>query len=446
MSRETQDLETALNDRATSFDFAAYRARHSELLADAVKAPTAAARLTWPRTGASGQPSNGRGDWADFVTSALAGAAANIGGIEAALAGRPGSWEADGVRQLLISTVGHGEEHLLEHRTEPVVVDLYVDEILVDLGVWKGYDDAVHEIARRYEEAGLVSSYPVGQDVAEEAITDEQERRADELADLEDRLEQLRQQDWAAYGQNLKTAVETAARRRPDLRVPVVVNVDLDGFRPGKDRCSSWTWDIAEQLCTEAIDQTPLPGGGRPPLQRLSAVETDEYETLLVTDGAGCRRAATGSELGSFHYSHTRRDPMSERWTGCGTGEGTASCGSAWHVEPSAGRPGWTASFGRGDGRRGAPIASYGFNGQSVWATAVSRGCPRGRASAGTSGAPRSDRDRSGRNAGVRVGPGGRESAGPARPHGGGVRWRRAPRRGRGVRGGEQRALRRLRR
>jgi hypothetical protein len=45
-------------------------------------------------------------DWAEFVTLALAGAAANIGGNEQILACRPGSWEAERVRQTLQSTVG----------------------------------------------------------------------------------------------------------------------------------------------------------------------------------------------------------------------------------------------------------------------------------------------------------------------------------------------------
>lgn len=74
-------------------------------------------------------------DFAEFVVQALVAAAANVGGVGAVLAGRPGSREADAVRQLLVGTVGEDEEYLLEHRTEPVVVRLFVDEILNDLGV-----------------------------------------------------------------------------------------------------------------------------------------------------------------------------------------------------------------------------------------------------------------------------------------------------------------------
>ncbi len=49
-------------------------------LVDAVTVLTAAAR-----TGS---------DFAEFLTHAVAGTAANLGGIEELLAGRPGSWEA----------------------------------------------------------------------------------------------------------------------------------------------------------------------------------------------------------------------------------------------------------------------------------------------------------------------------------------------------------------
>jgi hypothetical protein len=70
----------------------------------------------------------------EFVTFALAGAAASIRRVEAVLMGRPGSWEAEGIRQLLVPTAG--DDQLLAHRTEPVVTNLYVDEITLDAGVW----------------------------------------------------------------------------------------------------------------------------------------------------------------------------------------------------------------------------------------------------------------------------------------------------------------------
>lgn len=259
-----------------------------QLLADAIRVLTAAARLTRPvRQPAGNADGNGAdkrwvesgqaepADWAEFVTQALAGAAANVGSVEAVLAGRPGSWEAAGVRSLLHSTVGEGENYLLEHRTEPVVIDVFVDEILADLGIWDGFDQASQEIVRRYQEAGLLSTDSAPAVAGGEPATEEQERQADQLADLEERLDRLREQDWTTYGENLKAAVEAAARRRPGLRVPVIVNIDLNTYRPSGERPSLWTWGLGDQLLEEAITNTPTPGDGRPPLDRLNDGQDD---------------------------------------------------------------------------------------------------------------------------------------------------------------------------
>jgi hypothetical protein len=71
-------------------------------------------------------------DWAAFVTEALAGAAANAGGIDTILAGRPGSWEASVVGDALCAKVGRDEWDLWRHRTEPVTVVLNPERILFD--------------------------------------------------------------------------------------------------------------------------------------------------------------------------------------------------------------------------------------------------------------------------------------------------------------------------
>ena len=259
-----------------------------DVMADAIRVLTEAARLTRPvlqrdetAAQASGQSlwvDSGRrepADWAEFVSQALAGAAANMGGIEAILAGRPGSWEADSVRNLLASTIGHDEQYLLEHRTEPLVIELNIDELLVDLGAWNAYDDAHRELARRYNAIGISTATGMpGDPVTEDAHTrlepasEEQERQADEIAELEERLEQQRFQDWAAYGQALQAAVEAEAARLTGLTVPVVVRVDLDTFRRGDER-GGVTSGLADRLRDTAIQVTPLPGDGQPPLVRL---------------------------------------------------------------------------------------------------------------------------------------------------------------------------------
>lgn len=97
------------------------------VLTDAIDILTEAARLRRPvyRQTDAGKwevdpERTEQSDWAEFVTLALAGAAANIGGISDVLAGRPGSWEAAGVESLLGSTVGPDEGDLWQHRTEPL--------------------------------------------------------------------------------------------------------------------------------------------------------------------------------------------------------------------------------------------------------------------------------------------------------------------------------------
>lgn len=121
----------------------------ADVLADAVRVLTEAARLRRPvmHRNDDGQwephPAHTEQvDWAEFVTQALAGAAANIGSVHAALAGRPGSWEADKLGDLLHSTVGYDEQYLFEHRTEPLHVVADVERILTDLDMAWFYDDA----------------------------------------------------------------------------------------------------------------------------------------------------------------------------------------------------------------------------------------------------------------------------------------------------------------
>ncbi|NHA02120.1 hypothetical protein G5V59_27455 [Nocardioides sp. W3-2-3] len=84
-----------------------YRDAYEARLQEAISALTAAARIPRPRITQNeagewvedDQAPAEQMDWAELVTLALAGAAANLGGIEAALGGRSGSWEAEGVRQ-----------------------------------------------------------------------------------------------------------------------------------------------------------------------------------------------------------------------------------------------------------------------------------------------------------------------------------------------------------
>jgi hypothetical protein len=141
---------------------------YDSILRDAVQVLTEAGRLRRSTMRPVGVPVDGNlrdvrwevdpdrsepADWAEFVTLALAGATANLGGIETALAGRPGSWEADGVRRLLESTVGPDENDLWRHRTEPLNITLYIEDLVIDrTQMWEGYNAAEREVRRMYEQ------------------------------------------------------------------------------------------------------------------------------------------------------------------------------------------------------------------------------------------------------------------------------------------------------
>ncbi|MGD9961881.1 hypothetical protein [Nocardioides sp.] len=290
-------------------------------------------------------------DWAEFVTLAIAGVAANMGGIDAVLAGRSGSWEAEGVRQLLYSTVGADEAQLWAHRTDPVDITLYVDELLVDrTEAWAAYDQAQTEINRSYDVAsrdwsedldarymwvydrtdagamvardpdapawswdawrtgldpetpqdfreaveeslrtgtGLFTGRPDGstahipkseEDRAEhQRLLDAHEARLTAIGELEERLEEQRLQEWAAYGQALKARVEALAAATPGLDVPVQVHVDVDTFRRDSGQREGFWNSLEARLVDAAVMDTPtpedLPGT---PLERLTrALETD---------------------------------------------------------------------------------------------------------------------------------------------------------------------------
>lgn len=268
----SDDARTTRSQQSTHDSATAY----AQLLSDAVTVLTAAARLTWTEHRQDGATSARTCDWAEFVSLALAGAAANVGGVEAVLAGRPSSWEADAVRTLLRSTVGHDEQQLLTHRTEPVAVNINVDDMMVDLGAWQAYDEASDTLQRRYSLFGLADVTPApgsARDIlaALPAATPEQELACERIAELEEQLEQQRQQDWASYGVALASHIRAHVTQIAGLPLPVVVTVDA-ALLPALAR---GTWgsgvgeSLPERLLHAAVEATPLPGHGRSPLERL---------------------------------------------------------------------------------------------------------------------------------------------------------------------------------
>jgi hypothetical protein len=241
------------------------------LLDEAIAALTRAAHIAWTIAGDDGRQAAERCDWAEFVTLAVAGAAANIGSTDEALAGRPGSWEAACVRDMLAATVGPDDHDLFRHRTEPVVVDVHVDAILDEQGGWHPYLAAQDELARR--ESAARAATEKRHSPADLAMDDELDRLADDFDELRDLLEELRQEDWTTYGHALEANIRAAAGDLPGLAVPVLVNVHLDRAPPTQRLSVDGIWTLADELLTHAIAATALPADGQPALMdRLDVI------------------------------------------------------------------------------------------------------------------------------------------------------------------------------
>lgn len=310
-----------------------------EVLHDAIAILTEATRLTNSpvRQSSSGQweadPDPRAAlpiDWAEFVTLVLAGAAANVGGTEQALAGRPGSWEAERVRQTLQSTVGADDEYLLQHRTEPVVIDLWVESILRDSvdTHYDSYRDAELELARRADAIPQPDDLPpgpfladdpriaavdwisvddngylivkgktgFGDDPADIALLTELHNEAqasraatpgeiaydeahDAIAALGDALDAQELREHTDYAEQLTAAIDDRLATL-NLPAPVTISVTLapqdhsyDDFEAHAP--SPYPRNAIEQAINDAIANTPtpatLPGS---PLDRLAAPQT----------------------------------------------------------------------------------------------------------------------------------------------------------------------------
>lgn len=312
-------LSAALLDAGYLTDTDAAQPRpYIEVLHDAIDALTEATKLTNQplRQSASGgweaDPDPRAAlhiDWAEFVTHALAGAAANVGSTTQILSGRPGSWEAARVRETLASTVGPDDEHLLRHRTQPITVDLSVDNILRDLDA-DPYLDAFDEIDQREldipepddipdeppppgmewlhdrDEHGLaawindpdkVAAYqrwhaeqpPYEPTPGEQA----QQQALDSLAALRDTLEELRREELHAYADSLTAAI-TDRLRTLNLHVPIRVTVIA-----------------APNGAKHQYGTTPLPGESSSRIDEAIAAAIAETPGPAVLQGTPLQRA-----------------------------------------------------------------------------------------------------------------------------------------------------------
>jgi hypothetical protein len=151
----------------------------------AITALTAAARAT--RMRGTGTPEEQRepADFGDIACHVLTTVAANVGGVDALLAGRPGSWEADLVRQIVLSTAGDDERELLRWRTEPVRLTLDVEDAFYDFGLVDLYESDTESLA-------LVEE--TGEETLFEAVATDAERA--QLAAIDESMPPLTSDEW----------------------------------------------------------------------------------------------------------------------------------------------------------------------------------------------------------------------------------------------------------
>jgi hypothetical protein len=83
----------------------------------AIAALTAAAQRIDPGAPPGGEQR--RFDIGEIACRVITAVTANLGGVEGLLAGGPGSWKADYIRQIVHSTAGEDEFGLLAYRAEP---------------------------------------------------------------------------------------------------------------------------------------------------------------------------------------------------------------------------------------------------------------------------------------------------------------------------------------
>ncbi|MGW1344687.1 hypothetical protein ACWCOV_26840 [Kribbella sp. NPDC002412] len=197
-------------------------------------------------------------------THLLATVAANLGSSEAVTAGRPGSWEAAGVGDLLRSTVGYDDEYLLTYRTEPIEIMVNSVYELDDLGMFETYDASTNHI---------------GQTLFGDRWTPSRDRltldQLEQIEDIEGLLAELEHTDRAEYQRRFTATVRARfeqlrtedPHRYPDHLTVTVRFADEDPTYPARngDLTDLWGSDLASLLYQHARETTPLPGSDTAP-------------------------------------------------------------------------------------------------------------------------------------------------------------------------------------
>lgn len=297
-------------------------------IADAIAALTAAARGT--RTIGAGAPNehDEPADFGEIACHVITAVAANLGSAEDLLAGRPGSWEAAHVRDIVNSTAGADPEDLLRYRTDPIRVVVDIDTIFDDLGLRALYEEADDHLRARHdevfgsmldefatpEEADLLKELQGDDDVLAFGDPDVADRlqamleinrtilqRAmdsdhphvgtiNEIDRLRDSLEEIWASDRQSYSASFCTAMRQYLKDR-GLSLDVEI---LDIIDPAWD---SPTDGIDVDLHQYALATAPLPMTGKPPeLIDGSAAEALRRDGLTYLE-----RAASGIQTRTNH-------------------------------------------------------------------------------------------------------------------------------------------------
>jgi len=178
-------------------------------------------------------------DFADLAAYILTTVAANVGSVDTLLAGRPGSWEADLVRQLVDGTAGDGLADLARFRTEPVRLYVNAEDAFFDMGINELFDPVYEQATER---------------TWDETLSEQQLAEAEETVNT---LDRLWAQDIDAYDKAYRaTALRYLSEFGADCGIELVTSEYPDPLR----------WDsLAEQVEDYARKHTPLPMTGQAP-------------------------------------------------------------------------------------------------------------------------------------------------------------------------------------
>jgi hypothetical protein len=173
-------------------------------------------------------------DFSDFLTHVLAATAANVGGPDRLIAGRPGSWESAYVNSLVRGTMGDRPEDWTRFRTQPIVIHLNVAELIGDgfhhPGLM-GLDEALENLGKRYESASNEQDLDAW-DSDIDAVTN---RYATE---------------YRCYAERFTLAAQSIANNIPGLSADVYVEADTD---PN----SNW-WSTAATNNPSQVESDPV--------------------------------------------------------------------------------------------------------------------------------------------------------------------------------------------